>query len=95
MLVADQSSNGSSITQWLSTVLGTLVIFSSITKEAEEMWAFDFNVFLSEEAYAETSNSLRNVCAGFIWKLCNWFPSPTLSSLLGCLKGVFEDDTNK
>ena len=95
MLTTDQSSEGNSINQWLSTVLRTLVIFSSITKEAEEMWSFDFNVFLSEETYAEANNSLRSVCAGFIEKLCNWFPNPTLGSLLGCLKGIFEDTSNK
>jgi importin-9 len=91
MLAQDTAQNGNLVTTWISSVLGTLVTFSSITKEAEEMWSFDFNVFLSEETFAETNNSPRSVCAGFVWKLCGWFPKQTLESLLGCIKAIFDD----
>lgn len=95
MIAADKSSNGNSVIQWISSVLGTLVTFSNITKEAEEMWTFDFNVFLSEETFAETSNSPRSVCAGFVWKLCGWFPKQTLESLLGCIQEIYKDQNAK
>ena len=91
MLAVDTTSNGNSVTSWISSVLGTLVTFSTITKEAEEMWSIDFNVFLSEETFAETNNSPRSVCAGFVWKLCNWFPRQTFESLLTYIKAVFDD----
>lgn len=91
LLASDTQNNGNAVTEWISKVLGTLVSFSSITNEAEQMWEFDFNVFLSEETFAETTNSPRSVCAGFVWKLCNWFPLQTLRSLVGYMKVIFED----
>ena len=90
MLATDVASHGNMVTTWISSVLGTLVTFSSITKEAEEMWSFDFNVFLSEETFAEANNTPRSVCASFVWKICTWFPKQTLESLLGYIKMVFE-----
>ena len=86
---------GDTVTNWITSVLGTLVNFSSITKEAEEMWSFDFNVFLSEETFAETNNSPRSVCAGFVWKVCNWFPKQTLESLLSYIKIIFDDANSR
>lgn len=91
MLAADNASNDNSVSTWISSVLGTLVTFSTITKETEEMWSIDFNVFLSEETFAETNNTPRSVCASFAWKLCNWFPKQTLESLLGHIKIVYGD----
>lgn len=91
MIAADTASSGGSVAEWLSSVLGTLVTFSNVTKEAEEMWSIDFNVFLSEETFAETNNSPRSACAGFVWKICNWLPAQTLESLLGYIKMIFED----
>ena len=95
MLASDTASNGSSVSSWIASVLGTLVTFSSITKEAEEMWEVDFNVFLSEETFAELNNSPRSVCAGFVWKICTWFPQQTLESLLGYIKMIFDDPNSK
>ena len=89
MQATDTASNSTSVSTWLLSVLETLVKFSSITKEAEEMWNIDFNVFLSEETYAETNNSPRSVCAGFVWKICNWFPNQTVESLLDYARAVF------
>ena len=91
MLAADNSSNGNSVTAWISSILSTLVTFSTITQEAKEMWLIDFNVFLSEETFADTNNSPRSVCAGFVWKLCNWFPKQTLESLVAYTKMVFDN----
>ena len=85
------ATGGDAVTSWITSVLGTFVNFSSITKEAEEMWSFDFNVFLSEETFAETNNSPRSVCAGFVWKVCNWFPKQTLESLLAYIKMIFDN----
>ena len=89
------AAGGDAVSSWITSVLGTLVNFSSITKEAEEMWSFDFNVFLSEETFAETNNSPRSVCAGFVWKVCNWFPKQTLEGLLSFIKIIFDDPNSK
>ena len=94
MKEADKTSNGNSVSTWLASVLRTLVTFSSITKEAEEMWELDFNVFLSEETFAETNNTPRSVCAGFVWKVCGWFPKETFESLLAYTKEIFEASTS-
>ena len=94
LLKADQQNNSNGVVDWITKVLGTLVTFSSITNEAEQMWEFDFNLFLSEETFAETTNSARSVCAGFIWKLCAWFPQQTLGSLVGYIKLIFEDSAS-
>jgi hypothetical protein len=91
MKESDKANNGNSVSTWLASVLQTLVTFSSITKEAEEMWELDFNVFLSEETFAETNNTPRSVCAGFVWKVCGWFPKETLESLVAHTKTVFEN----
>jgi hypothetical protein len=91
MLAADNSSNGTSVNNWITQVLSALVTYSSITNEAEEMWDIDYNVFLSEETFAETNNSPRSVCAGFVWKICGWFPKQTLESLIGYVKAVFDN----
>lgn len=91
MREADKTSGNNSVVQWIGSVLKTLITFSSITKEAEEMWDLDFNVFLSEETFAETNNSPRSVCAGFVWQISTWFPKETLESLLGYIKAIFDD----
>jgi importin-9 len=91
---ADDESNGSSINDWIMQILGALVAFSSITEETQEMWEIDFNVFLSEETFAETNNTPRSVCAGFVWKICDWYPRQTLESLLAYIKVVFGDQNS-
>ena len=80
-----------SVQAWISSVLGTLVAFSSITSEAEQMWELNFNTFLSEESFSEVNNSPRTVCASFVWKVVQWFPQPTLASLLDYVKIIFSD----
>ena len=88
----DRAKNGNYVSSWLMSVLRTLVLFSSITKEAEEMWELDYNVFLSEETFAETNNTPRSVCAGFVWKVSSWFPKETLETLVALVQELF--DTN-
>ena len=93
MIAADQANSGDAMMGWLRSILATLITFSSITTEVGEMWNFDFNTFLSEETFGETSNSPRSVCAGFIWKISAWFPHHTLAGLIDSIKTIF-DDTN-
>ena len=80
-----------SIESWISTVLGPLVAFSSITSEAEQMWDLNFNTFLSEESFSEISGSARSVCGSFMWKISAWFSHPTLSSIHDYAKMIFND----
>jgi hypothetical protein len=94
MKEADRANNGNSVSSWLATVLRTLVTFSSVSKESEEMWELDYNVFLSEETFAETNNTTRSVCAGFVWKVCGWFPQETLETLVSYVKEVFENSSS-
>lgn len=91
MSESDRATNGNSVSTWLASVLRTLVTFSAISKESEEMFELDYNVFLSEETFAETNNTTRSVCAGFVWKVCGWFPHQTLETLVGYLREVFDN----
>ena len=91
MYAADCASNGSTIANWIMQVMGSLVTFSCITAESEGLWEIDFNVFLSEETFAETNNSPRSACASFVWKICSWLPAQALDSLIAYMKVVFHD----
>lgn len=93
MKESDRANNQNSVSTWLGSVLRCLITFSSISKEAEEMWELDFNVFLSEETFAELNSTTRSVCAGFVWKVCGWFPQETLETLVTYVREVF-DNTN-
>jgi hypothetical protein len=94
MFAADVNSNGTNVKDWITQVLGALVTFSSITNESEGMWDVDFNIFLTEEAFADTNNTPRSVCAGFIWKICGWFPKQTVEGLLGYITAIFNDESS-
>ena len=82
---------GDAISQWVMEVMGSLVNYSAITSESEGLWDIDFNVFLSEETFAETNNSPRSSCAAFAWKLSSWLPMQTLNSIAGYMKLIWED----
>ena len=79
---------------WMSSVLATLVAFSSITNEAEQMWELNVNTFLSEESFSEVNNSPRSVCASFVWKISGWFPQQTLASLRDYAQLIFHDSNS-
>lgn len=87
----DAEGNGTTITKWISELMGVLVTFSIITTEQQELWNIDFNVFLSEETLADANNSPRNVCAAFVYRICSWLPVQTLDSLLGYMKLIWAD----
>ena len=93
LYAVDCASNGSTIANWIMQVMASLVTFSCITAESEGLWDIDFNVFLSEETFAETNTSPRSACASFVWKICSWLPTQTLESLVACMKVIFGDST--
>ncbi|MCJ1384546.1 hypothetical protein MMC17_007663 [Xylographa soralifera] len=91
MINDEQDGKGDAISQWVMEVMGALVNFSAITSESEGLWDIDFNVFLSEETFAETNNTPRSSCAAFVWKLSSWLSKQTLNSIVGYMKLIWED----
>lgn len=93
MLAADASSNGTSLKQWLSSVLEILVAFSCISKEAEDMWSIDYNIFLTEEVFAESNSTPRSMCASFAWKLSHNYPKQMADCLQDSLASIMSNQT--
>ena len=91
MITDELQGKGDGISQWVMEVMGSLVNFSAITSESEGLWDIDFNVFLSEETFAETNTSPRSSCAAFVWRLSSLLPSQTLKSVVGYMKMIWED----
>lgn len=89
------TAEGNTIREWVTQLMGSLVTFSCITAEAEGLWEIDFNVFLSEESFAETLNSPRSACASFVWKICAWLPVQTLESLTDYMKMIFQNGASR
>ena len=82
--------NGAQSASWLPQILSLIVGYAYITAEDANMWEFDVNTFLAEEAAETAQYSARNACAGVVTKLCtyNW---PVLESLLPFSKATFEN----
>lgn len=93
-LAPGSTANGAPNNTWIQQILATVVGYSQILTEDEELWEVDINVFLSEETSETANYSARNACAGLTTKLCsyNW---PVLESLLAHGKTVFEGGVSK
>lgn len=89
-LAAANGADGAQSASWLPQILNLIVGYAYITAEDANMWEFDVNTFLAEEAAETAQYSARNACAGVVTKLCsyNW---PVLESLLPFSKVTFED----
>ncbi|MCJ1282925.1 hypothetical protein MMC26_002251 [Xylographa opegraphella] len=82
---------GDATSQWVMEVVGSLVNFSAITSESEGLWDIDFNVFLSEETFAETNNTPRSSCSAFVWRMSALLPIQTLKSIVEYMKLIWAD----
>ena len=93
-LAPESMANGTPSNTWIQQILATVVGYSQILTEDEELWEVDINVFLSEETSETANYSARNACAGLAAKLCsyNW---PVLESLLAHSKLVFEGGASR
>ena len=89
-LAAPDVTNGAHNANWMTQVLALSVGYAHISAEDANMWEFDVNTFLAEEAAETAQYSARNACAGVVTKLCsyNW---PVLESLLSFTKATFEE----
>ncbi|KAL9631222.1 MAG: hypothetical protein Q9164_006008 [Protoblastenia rupestris] len=89
-LAAPDVTNGAHSANWMTQVLALSVGYAHISAEDANMWEFDVNTFLAEEAAETAQYSARNACAGVVTKLCsyNW---PVLESLLSFTKATFEE----
>ena len=87
---ADGLANGASSGNWLSQILTLIVGYAHISAEDANMWEFDINTFLAEEAAETAQYSARNACSGVVTKFCdyNW---PVLENLLPFARSTFED----
>ena len=83
-------ANGTSNGSWLSQIITLIVGYAHISAEDANMWEFDINTFLAEEAAETAQYSARNACSGVVTKFCayNW---PVLESLLQFARTTFED----
>ena len=90
LAAAASITNGTQTASWLSQILNLTVGYAYITAEDANMWEFDVNTYLAEEAAETAQYSARNACAGVVTKLCsyNW---PILESLLPFSKATFEE----
>ena len=92
-LVGSDVTNGTHNASWLTQLLALSVGYAHISAEDANMWEFDVNTFLAEEAAETAQYSARNACAGVVTKLCtyNW---PVLESLLPFTKATFEEESS-
>jgi hypothetical protein len=81
MREADLANGSDSVRSWVQQVLQSLTVFTSATAETEQMWELDYNCYLSDETYAESTSSTRSVCQAFLMTLNSAFPSETLEGL--------------
>ena len=89
-LASAAAPNGTPSASWLSQILALTVGYAYISAEDANMWEFDVNTFLAEEAAETAQYSARNACAGVVTKLCS-FKWPVLESLLPFTTATFED----
>ncbi|KAL9103894.1 MAG: hypothetical protein Q9163_001087 [Psora crenata] len=92
-LAAPGTMNGANSASWLTQLLALSVGYAHISAEDANMWEFDVNTFLAEEAAETAQYSARNASAGVVTKLCgyNW---PVLESLLPFTKATFEQPSS-
>ena len=90
--VADPTSSVQ-IASWLPEILSLTVGYAYISAEDANMWEFDVNTYLAEEAAESAQYSARNACAGVVTKLCS-YGWPVLESLLPFANATFEESTS-
>ena len=87
---AASAGAGGDQTNLLSQLLSLTVGYSYISAEDANMWEFDVNTFLAEEAAETAQYSARNACAGIIQKLVT-YDWPLLESLLPFARATFDN----
>ncbi|KHJ32099.1 putative importin-beta domain-containing protein [Erysiphe necator] len=67
---------------WVLDVMKLAVYYAQITKEEEDLWDIDVNLFLAEEISATTNYTARTACGDFLIKLGEWLHQAALEGLL-------------
>ena len=84
--------NGAPHANWLAQILALSVGYAHISAEDANMWEFDVNTFIAEEAAETAQYSARSASAGVVTKLCS-YDWPVLEILLPFTKATFENPT--
>ncbi|RKF60897.1 Importin subunit beta-5 [Erysiphe neolycopersici] len=67
---------------WVLDVMKLAVYYAQITKEEEDLWDIDVNLFLAEEVSVTTNYSARTACGDLLIKLGEWLHQAALEGLL-------------
>ncbi|POS86731.1 hypothetical protein EPUL_000976 [Erysiphe pulchra] len=68
--------------EWVFNVMKLAVYYAQITKEEEDLWDIDVNLFLAEEISVTTNYTARTACADLLIKLGEWLHQAALEGLL-------------
>jgi len=74
--------NGSTSSTWVTDMIILAASYAQITREEEDLWSFDVNVFLSEETSVTANYTARTACGDLIIKLGEWLNQSLIKGLL-------------
>jgi hypothetical protein len=87
-----QAHASASDVPWMVEIMRTLVSYSRVTQEEEELWDIDCSLYLAEETSVTANYTARTAAGDLLIKMGEWFNEKAVDGLFGFTKTLFPAD---